>query len=389
MLCVSLMGFVVNGQQPSSAPAVASPTYSESMPYKPRELFIVTDTTKSQKKDGSDDNKKVAVQEQRPEPMPGNGPAVKDESPITFPVSVFDAHGSLVTGLMKNDFKLFIDGTEATVLSVEHRNEQLNVVLVVDVSPSDEATLDSVKKLALSLTDQFAPPDKITVFKFASELKQLCDLTNDRNITKAAIRRIDEKGVGDGTSLYDITQKLSEQYVPSLSGRTVVLLITDGVDTTSKTGYSTSIVAAEKAGAAIFPIYIDTSANMVNNGRVYLSPDQVKRLGITSVAVPKQLNVPGGGSTKIDYAIGRFYLDDLVFASGGRAIPGKDILSGKTKVSATIADEIRSQYYVTVQPVGSAYIGQRKHLTVRICRPDLVIVTRGSYIVGSPPIKIS
>jgi hypothetical protein len=94
------------------------------------------------------------------------------------------------------------------------------------------------------------------------------------------------------------------------------------------------------------------------------------------------------GSLPEEYTAGRYYLNDLAMLSGGRAIDGQSILNGTAKVSMSIADELRRQYYLTFSPVGSAYVGQRKHLKVRVSRPNLAVSARGSYIVGSAPSKL-
>jgi len=365
----------VCAQQPT--PTVVS--YSESIPYKPR-LFKVKPDKKKQ-----DKNAKAtpAVQPQPAEKMPGNGPVVTEDSPITIPVSVFDSQGNFVTDLKRENFKVYIDGPEAVIISVKHRTEPLNVLLVIDTSASSLEVLDSAKRLATSMADQFSANDKISVLRFSDSLKQLVPLTNDQKTIRTAIDKIDEKGLSGGTSLYDITAELFDKYVPAPSGRTVVLLLTDGVDTTSRrTRYSEALMEAEKSDVSVFPVYLDTF-NAAPRPRV-------QGINIASLPWDVQQVLNAGrfsapGSSEAEYALGRLYLNDLVYLSGGRAIDANSLLNGKTKVATNIADEIRQQYYVTYKPAGSAYIGQRKHLKVRVDRPNLAVIARGSYIVGSPP----
>jgi VWFA-related protein len=368
---------VIRAQQPQPTTI----PFSESIPYKPR-LFQVKPDKK--KKDKGEDVTATA----RPQPtekMPGSGPAVKEDSPITIPVSVFDTQGNFVADLKTADFKVFIDGPEARVISVEHRTEPLNVFLIMDTSGSSAELLDSEKKLAAEIMDQFPIDEKISVFTFADELKELTPLTVDRDAAKNAIRKIDSKRHSGGTALYDITAELFERYVSALPNRTVVIFLTDGVDTTSrKMKYSEALVTAEKTGASVFPVYLDT---FVSEPRPRVSGTNVASLpwDVQQVLNSPRFSVPG--SSEAEYELGRLYLNDLVYLSGGRAIDAKSILEGKTKVATSISDELRQQYYLTFSPVGSAYIGQRKHLKIRVNRPNLVVIARGSYIVGAPPSK--
>ncbi|HEX6126412.1 MAG TPA: VWA domain-containing protein [Pyrinomonadaceae bacterium] len=368
------------GQQPASTATPIIP-YSESIPYKPR-LFQISKKKSKDKKDKADE---VVVHEQQPEQMPGNGPVVKEDSPVTIPVSVFDIRGNFVTGLKKEDFKMYIDGSEVTVLNVEQRKEPLNVLLVVDTSPSGTEVFDAAKKLALATVDQFGPDDKIKVFRFSSSLKELSPLTADRAVVGSALKKV--KPGGDGTSLYDITRELFETHVAPLTGRTIVLLITDGVDTTSSTKYSVSLVAAEMTEATVYPIYLDTYSS-VRRGRTIITRGLPPEL---QAAVQSALGnyPPPKGTLESEYQVGRLYLNDLIYLSGGRAIDVTDLIKGTPKVPVTISDELRQQYYVTFSPVGTAYVGQRKHLKVRVNRPNLAVTARGSYVVGSPPSKVA
>jgi hypothetical protein len=166
-----------------------------------------------------------------------------------------------------------------------------------------------------------------------------------------------------------------------------VLILTDGVDTTSrKTKYPEALVAAEKTDATVFPIYLDT---FTAAPRVRVRGTNIGSLpwDLQQVLNSARFSLPG--DSEAEYALGRLYLNDLVYLSGGRAVDAKLLLEGKAKVATNIADELRQQYYVTFMPVGSAYLGQRKHIKVRVDRPNLAVIARGSYVVGSPPSKVA
>jgi VWFA-related protein len=373
-----LASAVLQAQQPAQPATVP---YSESVPYKPR-LFKVNPPKKNKDKSTPDTTTQTAPVEV----MPENGPAVKETGPIVIPVSVFDVQGNFIGDLRKEDFKVFVDGLETAVVSVERRDDPLNVLLVIDTSASSTDLLASTKRLATSMVDQFRPADSISVFKFSDQLKQLVPLTADRSAIHAAIDKIDpKKRESGGTSLYDITAALFGKYVAPSSGRTVVLLLTDGVDTTSrKTKYPQALVAAEKAGVTVFPVYLDTFAfanAQLNTSGLPIAVQQILR--------NSSMGRPTAGASEEEYALGRLYLNDLVYLSGGRAIEARSLLEGKAKVASTIADELRQQYYVTFTPIGNAHIGQRKHLKVRVNRPNLAVMARGSYIVGSPPSTVT
>jgi VWFA-related protein len=372
---IGILFSTVIAQEPRQTPA----PYSESIPYRPR-LFPVKPDKRSKEKKGKDTvgpaPEPAAISES--EVMPGNGPAVTQIEPITIPVSVFDASGKFVTGLKREDFKLLVDGPEAQVLSVEHKDEPLNVLIVLDASPS--SFFDLQKELAEKLISEFPSTDRISVLKFDVGLKQLTPLSSER---AAAIKAVTKLEMGAGTSLYDANRKIFSQIVPAQTGRTVVIILTDGVDTSSqKTKYSDSLVAAEMSTATVYPIYLDT----------FRFVKDVKQSKNSDLIMGSILNGPVMRSSgqsiediKRDYEIAKYYLNDLAYLSGGRASDGESLLQSKSEFASTIAEELHQQYYLTFLPVGPSFIGERKHLTVRIDLPNLLVLTRGSYIVGSPP----
>jgi VWFA-related protein len=365
----------------SSVAQQSTPTplpYSESIPYTPR---VFASKPEKKQKDKGKNVVATVPQPSPPELMPGNGPAVEEDSPVTIPVSVFDAQGNIVSDLRKEDFTIDIDGTRSDVISVQQRTEPLNFLLLIDVSPSSAEVFGTTKKLADAIIEQISANDKISLFKFAGRLKQLTTPIDGREKTKHALKKLDAPE--DGTSLYDATDRLVSEFISANDDRTIVIVLTDGVDTTSiKTSYLQALISAEKSGAAFFPVYLDTFP-LVNDPKRFNGLPTV--LGQSLGRATRTSTV---GSLEDDYTLGRHYLNDLVVLSGGRALDGKSVLIGTAKVSTTIADEIRQQYYVTFSPVGAAYVGQRKHIKVRVNRPNLAVIARGSYIVGSPPSKL-
>jgi VWFA-related protein len=383
VIFIAALFLLIFGQPAAAQDPTPTPLpYSESIPYKPRLFRVKPDKKKNDK--NAKDAATIAAQPPMPEQMPGRGAAIKEDSPITIPVSVFDMKGNFISDLKKEDFRVFVDGPETAVISVEQRDGPLNVFLVIDTSASSNEVLDSAKKLAVAMAEQFPADDKITVFRFSDKLVQLTPLSTDRSTIAAAVSKL-KPGDG-GTSIYEVTAELFEKHVSAAAGRTVVIILTDGVDTTSqKTKYSEALVAAERSGATVFPVYLDT---FVSSARPRVNGRNIASLpwDVQQVLNSARFSLPG--SSVAEYELGRFYLNDLVYLSGGRAVDAKSLLAGKSSVAVSVANEIHKQYYLTFAPVGAAFEGQRKHLKVRVDRPNLAVLTRGSYVVGSPPSKI-
>ncbi|HEV8591830.1 MAG TPA: VWA domain-containing protein, partial [Pyrinomonadaceae bacterium] len=285
--------------------------------------------------------------------------------------------GAHVGDLKSSDFKVFIGEKEAEIVSLSADSGPLNVVLFVDTSPSATFKQDYVRSVAETIAEQFGPDDKLMVMQFNSELKVLSEPNSDRTITKQAIGKLK---TGDGTSLYDMVKAAFETRICSMEGRTAVFLITDGVDTTSrKAKYSTSLEAVENCGATVYPVYLDTFPNAFGNvGRLPGSMginDSLQTL-LDNLRRNGQLPNPSKGEMTVSYERGRLYLNDMVFASGGRAFKADKV----AEKPAVVAEEARSRYFLTVKLASPLKAGERLPVRVRVARPGLGVMARGSYI---------
>ena len=123
------VGIVAQSATPTPPPVPVVPS-SESRPYTP---FIFTDK-KGKSLPLNDGTRELPASP--PDPVPAES---------VIPVTVIDKQARLVPGLKKAAFKVFVDGREAEILSVEQKNDPLNIVIAIDVSPSTHAHLDLVR----------------------------------------------------------------------------------------------------------------------------------------------------------------------------------------------------------------------------------------------------
>jgi hypothetical protein len=151
----------------------------------------------------------------------------------------------------------------------------------------------------------------------------------------------------------------------------VIILLTDGVDTTSqKANYVTSLVEAERAGAVIFPFYFDSYQVFSKNQK----PFPITGFGINT---PKMI-----GATKAEYDLGRAYLHDSAALSGGTVFAVKSLSETKKEDFEAVLKLINPQYYISIKTAGNDAAFQRKQIKVRVMRPKLTVQARGSYISG-------
>jgi Ca-activated chloride channel homolog len=304
---------------------------------------------------------------------------------ITVPVSVVDNRGKFISGLLQSDFQIFEDNVQQQIEYFATVESPFTIILLIDVSPSTAFKIEEIQNSAVSFTNRLKENDKLMVVSFDRDVHVLCEPTSDRSVMKNAIMTAN---FGKGTGIYDAVA-FSVEKLKTTEGRKAIVLFTDGVDTQStRSNYKNSVQDAESSETTIYAIRYDTyEQNVAANGGGNKSGSNKPGgiLGAIVGAIVGGGNVTIGGSnngtSKQDYDTGRMYLEDLANGTGGRSLLAGTLVN-LDSAFANIADELRQQYGVGYYPTVEGKIGQRKEVKVRINRPNLVVRSRTSYIVG-------
>ncbi len=349
---------------------------------------------KNSPKETSDQNRKPPVLiDNTSKKAPTNDPAtVEDEvvesgnddeivietNFVTLPVSVLDRNGRFVSGLLQKDFQIFENNVIQKVEYFASVETPFTVVLMIDVSPSTQYKIDEIHRAAISFVNQLRPDDKVMVVAFDEGYNILSRPTNNRSQLEYAIRRAN---FGSGTSLYDSVSRTINRELQNIEGRKAIVLFTDGVDTTSRRAdYDMSIRQVEEVDALIYPIRYDTYGQYSGG-----SSSNCSYVTIFGVRVRVDCSSGGGGgaagTSAEEYARGKRYLEELARYSGGRKFEA-DTIQNLDSAFRSIAEELRRQYSLGYYP-DSGDKGERRSIRVRVMRPNLVVRTKTSYIVGS------
>lgn len=169
-------------------------------------------------------------------------------------VTVTDQQGAPLAGLTKENFNLSEDGAPQTI-AVFDKESALPLSIVMDIDTS----LSTRKDLPLELTSarRFArailrPVDALCLYEFSETVDEIVPFTSD---LKAIDRGIDRVHYGAATALYDAIY-LSAQAVDRRQGRKVMVIVTDGGDTMSRTDYKQAVRAAQEAEAIVYSIIV-------------------------------------------------------------------------------------------------------------------------------------
>ena len=301
---------------------------------------------------------------------------------------MLDRDGRFITGLQKQDFRIFENGVEQKVESFASVEQPFTVILMLDVSPSTQFQINQIQDAAIAFVNQLRRDDKVMVVSFDEKFRVLSSVTNDRNVMRNAIMRAQ---FGDGTSLYEAVDRVINRELRQITGRKAVVLFTDGVDTTShRATYQSTLRATEEADALFYPIRYDTSSNGFGGGGTSY-PNPRRRNGgggigdiIGIILGGGNVQIGGGsggsaGSSRAEYETGRRYLEELARNSGGRKFEANNNLDA---AFSGIAEELRRQYSIGYYPETVGQKGTRKQIRVRVMRPNVVVRAKDSYVVG-------
>jgi VWFA-related protein len=324
---------------------------------------------------------------------------------VTLPVSVTDRFGKYIPDLRKEDFRVFEDGVEQQVAYFATVEKPFTVALVIDTSASTRYRIEEIQDAAISFVAQLRPEDRVMVVSFDDEVRVLAEPTSDRRALREAIRRT---RTGGNTRLYDAVDFVINSRLSRIEGRKAIVLFTDGVDTSSRQAtYQSTVRDAEEIDALIYPVQYDTYSDAgggTGGGFPYPGGSRrgggARRGGGTAGTIADILGsiILGGGVTignggggggattctgcsRSDYERADRYLEDLARMTGARRYNAEQ----QRDLSATfalVAAELRRQYSLGYYPKLTPRAGERRHVKVRVTRPDLAVQARDTYVFG-------
>jgi Ca-activated chloride channel family protein len=204
----------------------------------------------------------AAAQQSAPAPIERRGqevPTIRVESRLVpLALNVVDEHGAPVGGLTVDQFELMEDQKPQRIAVFEKESTTpLSIVLAIDASESvltdERLEKEAAKKFARSLV---RPQDEIDLMDFADNVREIVSFTNDLSRFEQGLGRIVR---GDATALYDAIYLASERLRDTRTDngrRRVLVLITDGDDTTHHGSYGSALEQAQRAGVMVYALIV-------------------------------------------------------------------------------------------------------------------------------------
>jgi Ca-activated chloride channel homolog len=290
---------------------------------------------------------------------------------VMIPVQIAERSGKAVSGIRREEFKIFENGIEQEIAYFSNDDQPFTVALVLDMSYSSVFKLKDIQAAAMAFVNQLREHDRVMVVSFDEKARVLCEPTNDRKILKLAI---EGSRIESGTSVYSALDLALNEKLARVVGRKAVVLLSDGVDTSSPKVTAEDIVkATASTDSLIYPIYYDTFDDVQksrrDNAQIVFDEDDRPY----TVERPRVK-----GERERDYEDAREFLRTIADQTGGR-VQGVTSKTNLNQAFSKIAEELRKIYSLGYYPSGDRKAGFKYAIKVRVYRPDLKVRARENY----------
>jgi len=260
-------------------------------------------------------------------------------------VAVTDAQKRLVPDLVQDDFEVLDNGKPQPITVFENKPTPITTIVMIDSSGSMTASLDLVKEGAEQFLLRLLPEDQAQVGAFNDKIEfhPATEFTGNRDALVGYLKDLD---FGYPTRLYDAVDE-SLARLENLENRRVVLVFTDGDDTSSKVGVNHVMDRARSKDIMVYAIGL---VNEYFNGqqRVRSQPDR---------GLKKLAEDTGGGYFELKRTA------DL------------------NETFTRVAQELHSMYVLGFSP--ETMDGKVHKLEVRMKKPGMTTRARKSYLAAT------
>jgi VWFA-related protein len=344
---------------------------------------------------------------------------------VNVNATVTDQSGRFVSGLNKDDFRVFDDEQLQTVTHFNSDRVPVSLGIVLDTSGSMDgdkmvAAKQALEKFLYQLVD---PNDEVFLYRFDNQPELVEGWTRDKGRVSESLRRIQPRG---STALYDAVADAVRLAQQGHNRKKAVVIISDGNDTTSRTDVFAVKQLIRETEVLVYAVGIDAvgSNQYVSNRQPVSIPRYAgiprhagtwQQRGGPPRPIPMPFPMPGGrrppssppppvpvptpqppvggggggggsrprGSSSGGSSEDRVNvaaLRDITDDSGGRTEIIRWVKDLDPAVSG-ISDELSKQYYLGYAQAG-AKDGRWHSIRVEVRNPAFLVRARRGYVAG-------
>jgi len=269
-----------------------------------------------------------------------------DTTLVLIPVTVTDPLNRFVTGLDKENFRVFEDKSEQKVAQFSSEDAPLSVGIVFDCSGSMGPKLEKSRRAVAQFFKTANPQDEFFLVQFNDRPELVNGFTTSLEEIQNRLTFTQSKG---RTALLDAIYLALHQMKKAKNPRKALLIISDGGDNSSRYTESEIKNLVREADVQIYAIGIFEA--MSARGRT-----------------AEELNGPG-------------LLSDIAEQTGGRHFPVEN-LNELPDIAAKIGIELRNQYILGYSPTNQERDGKYRRVQVKLVQPRGLPPLRAFWRLG-------
>jgi Ca-activated chloride channel family protein len=288
-----------------------------------------------------------------------------------------------VGGLTRDDFELLDNGVPQAIENVTIEEVPFSMMLVLDASASMEGTaINDLKAAAAAAVAAMGPSDRAAIVTFSEVLRQPAQWRTQGADLTNAIAGVRASGK---TALFDATFAGLAIREPDAGRRSLLLIFSDGDDTSSWLPASAPIDKAARTETVAYTVFLGpTRGRDANSDRAQIartSPNSP--LASADVGNRRRLFFRSGirlspGAPLIEHSP---FLKEIAERTGGEALVAET--TGKLREAfERIVTDFRSRYLLTYVPKGVESSGWHK-LDVKLKTKSGKVKARRGYERGS------
>jgi Ca-activated chloride channel family protein len=315
-----------------------------------------------------------------------------DKQLVNVPVTVSDRDGRYIPGLKKEDFTLYENGVEQKIAFFATYDEPINVALLIDTSESTRNTLTEIKDAAEDFIELLNPNDRCLIATFDAQLNILAPLTSNLSTMKDSLDKV-RSAEREGSVLLNAVRQVAEKSFAGVSGRKVIVVLSDGKDYGSSLTRNELLSELEESDVSIYSIFYQTGMGF---NKIAISPNgtiqEAKEDKKPKEKKPKKkkkgysILIPGRGDiyTQEEIKLSEKLADIQavnVLQQMSDTTAGRFYLSDAPNLKGTfkrIAGELRQQYRIGYYTKDAANAVVHD-ISVKVGRPEAVVRARGKF----------
>lgn len=330
--------------------------------------------------------------------QPGEKPIARIETrEVALPLVAYDAEGHYVDDLQPSDVLVLEEGEARQVTNL--KRDPANIVLILDLAneigtfknaPTERygkpdtpiwekgANYKVVRyptqwEFAKQFISSLSPNDQIAIIQYAERAQLIQDWTNDRDRALGAISS--KYRVGLKSSYYDALKLAADKLQSRTEGRRIVVLISDGLDSNSKTSQSKAILALERARATVFVVgWADALRHEIELNISWLANHEVARTNAAKRIEELRRHVSQLEGAAVE-------LRQLAENSGGEMLlppTHEDLI----RANRNVRTEIGAQYSLSFLTENAPSLEDNRSIQVLPARAGLSVRSRRSYRIS-------